>query len=195
MVWKKEINVENLEKHKNPKLDLSLFKKKSSAKTFKGLLLGDLKKSINEGNLDVALLIQHYYKKYIDFNKRVSKQLVEIEIVEGWKGVDNIEIFAGFTENFVINSHTKDKETGEVTTLTHQIPFEDVNRLFFWIKQWKIGESHKCYDFSERLGFKSWKELWKERKSYFELYYYPIKVLESLKIIDYSGRGKITRAK
>jgi len=66
----------------------------------------------------------------------------------------------------------------------------------FWIKKWKVGENHKCYDVAEVLGFKDWKEIWKNRTDvYFPLYYYPVKILEALKIIKYGGRGKITRLK
>jgi len=49
--------------------------------------------------------------------------------------------------------------------------------------------------FAEKLGYKEWKDLWKERKQYFEKYYHPIKILEKLGIIKYSGRGEITRIK
>ena len=179
-----------------PKLNLSLLKKRGNSKTFKGLLLSDMKTAKKDGNFEVLALIQHYYKKCCKFEKQKSKPLVEIEIVEGWKGIDNIEVFRGFTNDFVINSHQKDKETGEVTFATHQIPFERVNRLFFYIKQWKIGETHKCYDFAEIVGEKDWKEVWKKRTDvYFPLYYYPIKVLEALGMIKYSGRGNITRVR
>lgn len=187
--------VETTEKEENDKLDLSLFKKRSSAKTFPGLLLGDMKKAINDGNRDVAMLIQHYYKKYKEFEKFKEKPVMEIEIVEGYKGIDNIEVFKGFESDFVIISHTKDKETGKVSTNTHSVEKSRVNRLFFWIKKWEVGETHKCYEFAEKLGFKDWKELWKERQKYFDLYYYPIKVLEALGIIRYSGRGEVTRLK
>ena len=144
-IFTRQVEIENCE---NDKLDLSILKKKSSSKTFKGLLLGDMKKAINSNNRDVAALIQHYYKKYMEFHKIESKQLVEIEIVEGWKGIDSIDIFMGFTEDFIIKRHQKDKETGEVTESSHSIPHENVNRLLYFIKKWEKGESHKCYDFA-----------------------------------------------
>ena len=143
-------------------------------------------KKIEVGSNKINLLIQN------DGSGNIDKFKVRIY---GINGIDNIEIMEGFTTDFVIKSHIKDKETEEITTQTHQIPFKNVNVLFFWIKKWKIGEKHKCYDFANKLGYSDWKELWKERKEYFDLYYYPIKVLEALKIIKYSGKGEITRIK
>ncbi len=140
-------------------------------------------------------LLTSIYEKYMELEKRRLQPVIEVEIIEGWKGIDNIELFRGFENDFVIKSHTKNKETGKVTTQTHQIKVERVNTLFFWIKQWKLGETHKCYDFAEKLGYKDWKELWKERKQYFELYYFPIKCLEVMGFIKYGGRGEVTRVK
>ena len=177
------------------KIDLSLFRKHGNSKTFPGYCIQKMKEAREKNNPEIVQLIQHFYQKYVEFEKEKSRPLIEIEIVEGWKGVDRIEVIKGFENDFVIKSHTKDKETNEVTTQTHQIPHEKVNTLFFWIKQWQLGDKHKCYEFATYLGYSDWKELWKERKDYFEAYYYPIKVLEALGMIKYSGRGDITRIK
>lgn len=192
----REVKVNEREQIEEPLLDLSILKKKTSANTFAGWLIGKVKQARNEGNHEVMRLLMSIYEKYIELEKRRLKPTIEIEIIEGWKGIDNIELFRGFENDFVIKSHTKNKETGEVTAQTHQIKAENVNRLFFWIKQWKVGETHKCYDFAEKLGEKDWKEVWKKRmKVYFPLYYHPIKVLEALGIVKYSGRGEVTRIK
>jgi hypothetical protein len=181
--------------HKKNELDIKLLRKRGNERTYRGWLIQRMKDARDQRNFDVCELLQTIYKKHSEFEKLSSRALVEIEIIEGWKGIDNIQIMKGFEQDFLIKSNIKDKETGEITTTTHQIPFEKVNTLFFWIKGWKVGEKHKCYDFSEKLGYSDWKELWKERKEYFELYYYPIKVLESLGIVKYSGRGDVTRIK
>ena len=193
----REVKVnEKIEEIEEPLLDLSILKKKTNAKTFAGWLIGKVKQAKNENNLEIMRLLMSIYEKYMELEKRRLQPIIEIEIIEGWKGIDNIELFRGFENDFVIKSHTKNKETGEVTTQTHQIGAENVNRLFFWIRQWKLGEMHKCYDFAEKLGEKDWKEVWKKRMEvYFPLYYHPIKVLEALGIIKYSGRGEVTRIK
>jgi len=191
----REVKVKSQEHIEEPLLDVKILNKKTNAKTFAGWLIGKTKQAKNEENPEVMHLLTSTYEKYMELEKRRLQPVIELEIIEGWKGIDNIELFRGFENDFVIKSHTKNKETGEVTTQTHQIKVEKVNTLFFWIKQWKLGETHKCYDFAEKLGYKEWKDLWKERKQYFEKYYHPIKILEKLGIIKYSGRGEITRIK
>lgn len=188
-----ERNQEQVEE--KPKIDFALLKRKGSYKTCSGIMLADMQKFRKDGNFAMAQYCQEKYKQMLEVEKKKSSPLVEIEVVEGWKGIDNIEIFRGFTEDFVIKSHQKDKETGEISEQVHTIPHENVNRIFFWIKKWQKGETHKCYDFATFLGFEDWKSLWKERKKYFELYYFPVKVLEALAIINYSGRGDVTRIK
>ncbi|HDK42162.1 MAG TPA: hypothetical protein ENG87_02180 [Candidatus Pacearchaeota archaeon] len=184
-----------IERIENQRLDLSLLKKRTNAKTPSGLMLKYMKQFRDTRNFEMAFLFQELYKQIRNMETTEKKPLIAIEIIEGWKGIDNIELFRGFENDFVIKSHTKNKDTGEVTTQTYQIGAERVNTLFFWIKKWKLGETHKCYDFAEKLGYKEWKNLWKERKQYFEKYYYPIKVLEALGIVKYSGKGDITRIK
>jgi len=193
MTWVNEVK-SNIE-IEEPKLDLSLFRKKGNAKTYAGYLIAKMKQARDEENKEIVHLLNHLYQKYMEFHKKESKALVEIEIVEGWKGIDDISIFKGFENNFIIESHIKDKETHEVTTTTHQIPFEKVNTILYVIKRMEVGEKVKCYDFAPHLGYSEWKDLWRERKDYFDLYYYPIKVLEALGIIKYGGRGDITRLK
>lgn len=118
----------------------------------------------------------------------------EVRMIGGWKGKDTLSIY-GFKEDFILLEHRKDKDTGEIITIRHPIARENVNRLFFWIRQWKPLETKNCYEFAPHLGYSDWKALWKERKEYFDKYYYPIKILESLKIIKYFGRGDIMRIK
>lgn len=199
-IFEKKIETETIT---NDKLDLSLFKRKSSAKTYRGWILGEFKKAVNEKNQDVAAILQTCYKKYMDFNQFESKALIEIEIVEGWKGTDSLDFFKGFTEDFIINSRQKDKETGEISTQSHQIPFKRVNLILWVIKHLKVEETIdyrkivkkiiKSYDL--QVGLDAFNGGRNRAKYYFPLYYYPIKILESLNFIKYSGRGKITRIK
>lgn len=194
MVWKDSPQIETEIRKESP-IDISIFKKHGNSKTYSGWIVSKIKQARDESNKEMVFVLSEVYHKYLEFHKKESRPLIEIEIIEGWKGIDNIQIFKGFTEDFIIESHIKDKETGEVTTTTHQIPHERVNTILQVIKRMKVGEKVKCYDFAPHLGFKEWKDLWRERKDYFDLYYYPVKVLEALNIIKYSGRGDITRLK
>jgi len=176
--------------YEEPKLDLSLLKKRGSANSFAGWLIG---KMTSADSMEMKILLQEIYKKYKEFT---TKNAITIEIIDGWKGKDSIKIENRFNEDVVILSHIKEKETNEVTTSKHIISKENINNMLTFISYWEINESHKCYDFAEMLGCADWKEVWKERTNiYFPKYYYPLKFLEAVGLIKYTGRGTITRIK
>jgi hypothetical protein len=170
---------------------LNKFSGKTTAKDFRSWLehrIGIYTKTDNEEYRQVFMEILRAYNY---FESDHSREVV-IEL-ENWKGEGNLDIYKGFTDNFILIEHIKDKESGEVTDMKHEVNHAEVNRLLFWIKSWQLGESHSCYEFAEFLGYKSWKDLWAERKQYFAYYYYPIKVCEAIGIVKYSGRGQITK--
>lgn len=180
--------------YSEPLIDLKLLRKKSNARTFPGWLIMEIKRNAKEGKLDMVKMLEFIYQKHKELERDKNAPLIQLSIIDGWKGKDYLNIYKGFENDFLIETHNKDKETGEITTSRHTIPRGNVNRILFFINKWKIGESHKCYDFAEVLGEKDWKEVWKKRMEvYFPCYYFPIKILEKLKIIKYSGRGEITK--
>jgi hypothetical protein len=181
----------NIEKIERKGIDKQILKKRSKSKTFGNWLIVKIKESRDNQNWEMAFLLQDIYKKYKEFS---PEKINEIEIIEGWKGKDKPEIYRDFNEDFIIITHLKEKG-GEVKKIKKVIKKENVNVIKEWLKIFKISESKKCYEVASFLGYKDWKELWKERKEYFSRYYYPIKILEKLEIIKYSGRGNITRIK
>ncbi len=203
----KEVKVnERIEEIKEPVLDLSILKKRSSGKTSSGICLGYIKKLHTKVPNEYILVLQNLYReiKNLEVSEELkSKPFVEIEIVEGWKGIDSLEFFKGFNANFIIKSHQKDKETGEVTTQTHQITSYAINIALSLIKQQRVGEIIKYREFipkvmkkyNLKISLNSFNGGKNRTKHYFPKYYYPIKILETLNIIKYSGRGDITRLK
>lgn len=171
-----------------------LMKSSSTAKNFENWLKSRIKIAITNNDKETELMLTEILNKYKSFGKD-KEYIVTIEL-ENWKGKDKIDIYQGVTDNFVILEHRKSKETGEVSTIKHEVEHSNLNRMIFFIKKWKIGETKRCYDFAEVLNEKNWEEIWKKRtKVYFKQYYYPLKVMEKLKLIKYSGRGEITRLK
>jgi len=85
----KEIFERNFEREirHNENLDLSLFKKKSSAKTYQGWIIGQFKKAINDKNQDVAKILETCYYKYVEFDELRSTARLRIA---GWKGKGEI---------------------------------------------------------------------------------------------------------
>lgn len=188
-----EVKEKEIVKEEKP-IDISFSKRKSTAKTFKGELIGDLQKVRNDGNKEMEIYIQ---EKIRSFNRFYPLKIVknEITILDGWKGKDNIEVYKGFDNDFRILEHIKDKESGEVKERIIEVKKEDLNKILFIIKKMPLNEPYKCYYFAKKLGYEKWKDLWRERKLYFSQYYFPIKVMEALYLINYSGRGTITRLK
>ena len=191
-IFEREIQKED---YSEPKLNVEFAKRKSQATTFRGRLRGDLQKARNDKNVEMSF----YVEEILDFfNECYPQKIVkyELELLDGWKAKGATEIYKGFKEDFIIIEKIKDKETNEVKSVKHAVAKENLNRLLFWIKKWEVGEEHKCYDFASILGENDWKEVWKKRTDvYFPKYYYPIKCLEALGIIKYSGRGDITKLK
>ena len=173
---------------------------KTNAKSHRGIILGllskfrnDAKKGITYTPYELKFVFTEALEKYDELKKKT--QVVELELV-GWKGRDVVEFCDGFDNEFVLLEHRKDKETGEIEQITHKVSHENVNLLLKFIRKWRINDVHDCYYFAEVLGEPSWDEVWRKRTSvYFQKYYYPIKVLEKLGVIQYSGRGTIKRLK
>jgi len=203
MIYEKKERQIEYEERTEPKLDNSLFKKKGNSKTFKGYMIQKMKEARNLNNLEMVWTIQHFYKKYLEFESKIMVPLVEIEIIEGWKGKDKLNMSMGFNSNFSIIEHRKEKETGEVHDVPHLIPFENVNKILCIINKLKINESIPYRKVISRiikmndlqLGLNAFNGGKNRSKYYFPLYYFPVKILESLNFIDYSGRGVITRIK
>lgn len=172
-------------------LSKEIIKRKTKADTFSGFLLSSIKKARDDKNWETAFFLEEIYKKFKEFNPNRAN---EIEIIEGWKGKDKPDIFKSFNEDFIIITHLKDKN-GEIKKIRKEISKDKVNKIKNIVSKFKLNTKYKCYSFAEPLGFKDWKELWKERNIYFSDYYYPVKILESLGLIEYSGRGDITRLK
>ena len=175
--------------------------KKTKATTFSGYLLSCIKKLRDNGNLDAAILTETYYKKFMkDFK---PSKLNTVELVS-WKGKDYPEIYQDFTEDFIIIEHRKDKKTGEVETIEHTISKKAVNYLKNLIKRkLEVGES-MVYKVTIQILIKelnlpcdrdSFNGGRNRSQFYFPLYQFPARILEQLKLIEYSGRGTIKRLK
>ena len=136
---------------------------------------------------------RYYADKMIEKWQAIISHQIDLK---SWKGKDVIGVSFNNKEWF-ITEHRKDKLTGEVAKNTHIIPDKNVKAVKKIIKiLCKKNESTKyinivneimeenglMFDISAFNGGKN------RAKYYFPLYYYPMKVLESLNFIEY---GKI----
>lgn len=126
-------------------------------------------------------------RDYDTFNPKDKP--IEIEIIQGWKGTGTLDIYKGVDNDFICVEHIKDKISEKIEKRSIEIKKEDLNKIINIIGKLKIGEKISCYQISKELGWNNWKDLWRERKIYFKTYYYCLKILEKLKMIEYGARS------
>ena len=85
-VFKKNVEIESSE----GELDKSLLRKRGNYKTFGGWLISSKNHAQKKENPTTAIFLGEIYKKYMEFEKVKKKPLIEIEIIEGWKGIDQM---------------------------------------------------------------------------------------------------------
>ena len=171
--------------------------KKSTAQSKEGLLIGLIVKLRNDSRNGISYTpkeLEIILTEHLERFKIKPRKVEEIQIVSGWKGEGTPEIYMGVETNFRCKEYIKGKWGEEDKERIIEVEKEDLNKMLFIIANLEMGISYKCYYIAKKLGYE-WKELWKERAEYFKYYYYPIKVLEALKMILYTGRGTIERIK
>lgn len=173
------------------------FKGKTTAKDMRNWIQGKINTCAKQ-HLDEEFFFREVLNAYNYYNPiRLENNLkLEIEILGGWKGTGDIRIYQGLDNDVMIKIPIKDKETGAVTWNTHEVKKEDINRMIYIVKKLEINRVYSCYKIVDFMGL-DWKEdVWKNRTQvYFSMYYFPIKILEKLGMINYSGKGNITRLK
>jgi hypothetical protein len=156
-------------------------------KNFRTLLLSKVQQARKVGNKEIEIYTEELLRDYDIYHP--TQQPLEIEIISGWKGVGDLTIYKDVTNDFVCVEHIKDKTSGNIEERRIEIPAENVNRMLKIIQNIKVGDKISCYQISKELGWDSWKDLWRERKVYFKTYYFVMKILEKLKIIEYGARS------
>ena len=104
MVWKETKQTEIELKNKIP-LDLSLFRKKSNARTFRGLLLQKMKDARKDENPELCEVLQFLYKEYIKF-----EELAKINLY-GWQGKSTFEVFTKPDGYLIVTYQRPDKDS------------------------------------------------------------------------------------
>jgi hypothetical protein len=177
----------------------------SQAKTERGLLLGLIQKFLKDAKKgkvytpkELEIVFTGFLNKFNELEKigifKDNNYQLELQIISGWKGEGTTEVYRGFDNDFRVIQPLKNKTTGIVSKQAHTVKKEDLNRMIHLVHSLPLNEPVSCYEIAKRMGL-DWKEdVWKNRtKVYFPKYYFPIKILEKLKIIQYGGDGNVTR--
>jgi len=141
--------------------------------------------------VNILMTCKEVFKKFHPMKE--NHYQIELEIISGWKGIGTTEVYKGFDNDFRVMQPIKNKTTGIVSKTPHTVKKEDLNRMIHLIYKLPLNTPISCYEIAKRLGY-DWKTIWKERtKLYFKIYYFPIKILEKLRVIKYGSKGEITR--
>ena len=138
------------------KLDINLLKRKSNSKTFSGLLIGDMKMARDNKNFELAELIQHYYKKYMEFQTR------EKVILKGWKGKSSLEIIE-HPDYFTIITFQKEDKDSEPKEIKRDITKFEVNRIINTINNLNKGKRISTRDIGEFAYKRDWDKIFADR--------------------------------
>ena len=134
------IYTKNIEREgqSNNKIDLSLFRKKSSAKTFKGIVIGFMKKITNsEGQTfskrEVILLFQELYKKIgnLETSERFKQKI--------WKGKSGIK-FLVYPNKVICVSYQKFEPGETPKEIRTELTKEDINKVISTINKLDKGK-------------------------------------------------------
>ena len=144
------------ENRKEYKLDMSIFRKKSKANTVAGLILQHAKTHRENKNISMAIYMQELFRdaeaiEKANKIKNKNNEIIKVEIIDGWKGKDQIDIRKDFENDFIVEDHIKDKETGEIKRTQHKILLRDVNRLKNLIKELNVGDTITYRELVKRI--------------------------------------------
>jgi len=162
-----------------PRLDMSLFKKKGNSSTIKGYMLQKMKEARREKNFEVAVLIQHFYKKCCEFESSEEVRL------ESWKGKSSFEIIAK-PDKFIVITFQKPTQDEEPKKIKREILKEEVNKVLWAISELNKNKKIPTRDIGELVYKKEWDRIFSNRQLHTELNLI-LRLLDKYGVIHYRG--------
>ena len=145
-------------------------------------MIQKMKEAREEKNFDVALLIQHFYKKYLEFQKH------EEILLKGWKGKSSMSII-NKPDYFIIVTYQKENQDEKAHQIKTEISKMEVNRIINVLNELNQGKRISTRDIGEKAYKRSWERIFSDRSLHISLNLI-------LRLLDYYGlthyRGKYT---
>ena len=179
MVWKPEKN--NLEKEETKGLDIHLIRKKGNSKTYSGYLIQKLKEARKDNNLELAQVIEHFYKKYNEY------QTSEKILLKRFKGEGNIQYF-NQPDKIVVTYYQKFDEGEEPRVVADEVSKQEINKAISIINKLNEGKRIPTSKIAEEFYGKSWKAVFSTRFEHIRLTHI-LSILSHYGITNYSKRG------
>jgi hypothetical protein len=158
-------------------LDLKILKKRGNEKTFSGYMIQRMKLAREEGNFELCAVIQHFYKKHLEY------QTMDTVRFENWKGKSGIRVFLEPSKIIVIR-HQKKEPDSEPTEIRTEILKQDINDVITAINKINKLNDKKEKIESSTIACTTYQEEWKDIFSNRSLH---IQFTHILGILDYYG--------
>lgn len=187
MIYEKKVQQIEFEKRTEPKLDLSILKKRSSGKTASGIILGYMKKFKNLGNVEMTVLFQEIYKQI------KALETSEIFRQEKWKGKSGIK-FVEYPNKVICICYQKFEKGEKPKEIKTEITKEEINRVIKCINKLTKQGTIETKELAEMVYMKPWGTIFFSRNLHFKL----VKILNYLEyknLITYHRSGKIKAIK
>ncbi len=180
----KVVYEKQLESVEEQKIDNSIFRKKSNAKTFPGWMVSRMKKARDEKNLDVLALLYAIYQKYVEFESS------EKVLLKGWKGKSDIKIITK-PDYFIVSTFQKKDQDSKPEAVRREIPKKEVNLIISCINSLKSDKNKiPTREIGEFAYKQPWDDIFSNRSLHTQLNLI-FRILDYYKVIRYRG-GKTT---
>ena len=180
----KEVKVnERIEEIKEPVLDLSILKKRSSGKTSSGICLGYIKKLHSKVPNEFILVLQNMYRDIK--NLEVSETFKAHQ----WRGRSGVTY--QIKPDYVIAIRFRKKDIGEkpIEVRTEMSKF-DINKVRWAIHQLNENKLIETCDIAEKVYHKPWDKVFSNRPQH-TLLVEILNYLEYKQEIKYYRSGKV----
>jgi hypothetical protein len=182
MVIKKARQIE-IEERTEPKLDLSILRKKSTAKTPSNLILSYMKSFKKDGNLEMAILFQEIFKKI------KAMETSEKFKQENWKNKSGLN-FLIKPDKVICISHQKFEPGEKPKEIRTELTREEINKVIGAINKLNKDEYIPTSELAEETYKTPWKKVFSNRQQHIK-FTKILNYLEFRKDIEYSRVGKI----
>lgn len=171
------------ERIENKRLDTSLLRKRGSAKTYPGTLLAKMKQARQEGNFDVAMLLEWCYKEYMRFQE-VSKVRLD-----SWKGKSSFKVIKK-PDSFVIVTYQKDSKDEEPHEVLTEVTKDEVNQILIGLQKLNKGEKISTRELGEFIYKRKWDDIFADRHQHIKMNLM-LRMLDKFGLIQYRSRWSL----
>lgn len=155
----KEVHHKSIESIEEEKIDISIFKKKTNSKTFRGFLIGKIKQARDTENIELVVLLGELYKKFDEY------ETCEKFRAKQWRGKSGVSY--QIEPHTVIAIRFKKSDIGEEPKETRtEMTREEINRVSWAINKLEKEKPITTPLIAELVYRTSWKNVFSDRKKH-----------------------------